>query len=237
MARGVTLDTMVDDLRKEARFANSAAIGQNARPSLVALLQRKQEKLWREHDWAFLRVRRDKVLQAGQRYYSFFDDLGFERVTKVEIKWSGQWRPVTYGITSDQYNSLDPDMDIRQDPVLRWQEYEDNQFEVWPLPATNGTSGGDMVLRFHGIKNLDPFVSGSDRCTLDDKLIVLFAAAEIMAGAKQQDAPAKLQEARDLFIKLTGSHNNKRAPFVMGGGEPEPIDERDRVQVIYARAG
>lgn len=224
MARGVTLSTMIADLRYEARIATSAAIGQNMRPGLISILQRKQEALWRMHDWAYLRVTRDKTMQAGEQYYSFFSDLGFERVSKVEAKHNGLWQKVEYGITSQQYNEMDPEADSRLDPVQRWQEYEDNQFEVWPLPSTN-----NVTLRFHGIKNLGAFTADDDTCTLDDKLIVLFAAAEIMAGAGQKDAPAKLQEAKDLFNKLTGSHNNKRGIFVMGDGDEGSREEKIRV--------
>jgi len=238
MARGVTLTQCVDDLRAAIRAAASPAQGQGARPGLIAILQRVQRTLWTDHAWPFLMVKRDKVLSAGSRYYSFPADLDFDRITGAEVKHNGQWLPVKYGVTNAHYNQLDPeDSTARTDPVQCWQWYEGNQFEIWPLPASNGAAAGNGRVRFEGIKNLSAFLADADVTTLDADLIVLFAAAEIMAGNGQKDAPAKLNAARGLLIKLLGN-TSKSEPFIMGGGLCDAEqDPNDRVQVLYVRAG
>lgn len=237
MARGVTtLSQCVDRLRKEIRASTAPAQNQSARAGYVHLLQRVQRQLWLDHLWPHIRVYRDKTLSAGQQLYSFPSDLKFEQIRKTEVKFNSRWIPVEYGIDSTHYNQIDPETDTRQDPVQRWQMYEDNQIEVWPLPLSNGDADGDGRLRFWGNKDLDAFISDSDVTTLDDDLIVLFAAAEYMAGNGQKDAAAKLTAARNLLNKLLGK-NVKSKPFILGGGmcEGEP-DPNDRVRVIYARA-
>jgi hypothetical protein len=235
MARGVTtLSQCVDKFRKEIRAATSPAQNQPARAGYVHILQRVQRQLWTDHLWPFLKVRRDKVLQAGQQLYSFPSDLKYEQVRKVEVKHGGKWYVVEPGIDSGHYNLLDPEEDIRQDPVLRWQVYEDDQIEVWPLPATNGSADGDGRLRLWGNRDLDAFVSNDDVTTLDDDLIVLYGAAEYMAGNGQKDAAAKLQDANKLLVKLLGN-NTKPKPFKLGGGiqdESPPM----RAVTTYVRA-
>jgi hypothetical protein len=62
-------------------------------------------------------------------------------------------------------------------------------------------------------------VNDSDVAMLDDNLIVLFAAAEMLARAKSDDAQGKMSAANELFTKLKGS-GIKNDVFVMGGGMP-----------------
>lgn len=212
MARGTTLGQLVTMLREECGHATSAALGQNTLPRMKRVLQRTQEFLWGDHAWPHLRVYREETLQAGQRYYTFPSDLAFDRVENVHIRWDDTWQPVCYGIELDHYNAQDPELDDRDDPVLRWQAHEDGQFEVWPLPATNG-----LRLRFEGIKKLSKFVDDSDRADLDDNLLVLFAASEILAKQKGGDAQGKARLAGRLYTQLKGQQS-KTTMFVMGGG-------------------
>src|SRR3546814_5386629 len=70
MARGTTLGELVEMLRLEVGQSSNPALGQNVRPALVHRLKKKQEELYDKYDWPFLRVRRDKIIAAGQRYRS-----------------------------------------------------------------------------------------------------------------------------------------------------------------------
>jgi len=233
MARGTTLSQMIAMLREELAQASSPALGQNNRPTLARKLKRTYEVLYGRFDWEHLKIYRDKDLSAGARYYAFPTDLEFERVNKVEVLHSGQWIPVCYGISAEQYNIFNPDRGERSDPVERWQAYEDDQFEVWPLPAA-GAGSADGKLRFWGVKKFAPLVAESDRALLDDNMVVLYAAAEILAKAKAQDAQAKLAQANTLYDQLTGRGKKSRV-FSMAGPSDEP--PRREVRVTYARAG
>jgi hypothetical protein len=236
MARGTTLGQLVTMLREEIGDATSAALGQNNLPHLKRVLARTQEFLWNDHTWAHLRVYREEVLQAGQRYYSFPADLAFDRVENVHVRHDETWRPVEYGIELGHYNSSDPELDDRDDPVIRWQAYEDDQYEVWPLPATNGTADGSGRMRFEGIKKLDPLIADGDRAELDDNLIVLFAATEILARRDSKDAKAKENLATRLYNRLKGQQTGKKGMFVMGGGrDPRQGPQTQRPRPLYGR--
>lgn len=218
MARGTTLGQLVTMLREECGHATSAALGQNTLPRMKRVLQRTQEFLWGDHTWPHLRAYREEVLQAGQRYYTFPEDLSFDRIENVHVRWCETWRPVCYGIELGHYNASDPEVDDRDDPVSRWQVHEDGQFEVWPLPATNG-----IRLRFEGIRKLAPLIADTDRADLDDNMLVLFAAAEILAKQKGGDAQGKASAASRLYSQLKGNQS-KKTMFVMGGGRDPNMD-------------
>lgn len=233
MARGTTLGQLVLMLREEIGDATSAALGQNNLSHLKQTLRRTQEFLWNDHSWPHLRVEREEVLQAGERYYTLPADLSFDRVEGVPdcwIKYDETWRPVCYGITPDHYNVSDPEQDECEDPVRCWQVYEDEQYEVWPLPATDG-----YRLRFTGIRKLRPLLDDADRADLDDNLIVLFAAAEILARRKSADADAKRTIAGRLYQKLKGAQS-KKSMFVMGGGRDPLMGPRiERPRPLYGK--
>lgn len=231
MARGTTLGQLIVMLRAEIGDASSAALGQNNLPSLEQALRRTQEFLWNDHAWAHLRVYREEALQAGQRYYSFPTDLSFDRVENVRVRYDDNWRPVCYGIEAEHYNVMDPELNHREDPVERWQAHEDDQYEVWPLPASNG-----LRLRFEGIRKLSPLLDNSDRCDLDDNLIVLFASAEILSRRGSKDAQAKENLATRLYSRLKGQQTGKKKMIVMGGGrDPNQGSQINRPKPLYGK--
>jgi hypothetical protein len=84
------------------------------------------------------------------------------------------------------------------------------QFRVWPTPQSGGW------LRFKGNAMLQPLTANSDRSSLDATTIILFAAAELLARAKAEDAPSKQQKAQRHLQKLLGNQvaaKNKISTF------------------------
>jgi hypothetical protein len=214
MARGTQLSALVDQLRAEIGASTNVAMGVNMLPILKQVLKRTQERLWADFDWPFAWIERDEQLLDGQRYYTFDNDIDFDRIRVASLYYGNVWRGIEYGITPANYNLSNPDLGMKQDPIQRWRHWEGNQFEVWPVPSSSTTK-----IRFKAIKKLNPLISDSDTAELDDNLIVLFAAAEMLARAKSQDASYKLQAAQDYFNKLKG--NMMKSPMiVMGGGLP-----------------
>jgi hypothetical protein len=212
MARGTQLSSLVDALRAEIGASTNVAMGVNTLPNLKQLLNRVQQQLWESFDWPFAFVERDEQMVANQRYYTFDSDIDFGRIVSAHVKYSSSWRPMLYGIGVDQYNSSDPSEGDKQDPPTNWRHYEGNQFEVWPMPSSD-----ECVIRFKAIKKCPKLVNDSDVALLDDNLIVLFAAAELLAKAKSEDAQAKLQVAQQLHQKLKGQ-GIKNDVFTLGGG-------------------
>ena len=126
MAVGTNLAALLVMLRAEARLTQSVAAGLNADPSHRVLLARWQDDLWLSRDWKHLQIDRDVTTAAGTRYYAWPTDLSFERAVTAQTKWSGQWRQLADGITEANYNELDPELGISQDPPRSWDLAEGN---------------------------------------------------------------------------------------------------------------
>jgi hypothetical protein len=220
MARNVTLGELIDDVRAEAGHSLQANLGAAMREVLVKIIQRQQRRLWEDYDWTFLRVDRDVAVQAGQRYYDIPTDLSLERIEKVEFKYGDRWIPMKHGIGREQLDQHDSDKGIRAFPVERWAEYENNQVEFWPIPSQNGSlATSSDIVRFTGIRKLRPLVQESDRADLDDTLLVLYSAAEILAREKSADAGLKLQMAEKHYARIR-ARNSKTDTFVLNA-EPQ----------------
>lgn len=235
MARGTSFGELMTKLRIAARYDPNPALSKNMEPLMRQTLQDTQERLYDEFDWPFLRVHRDKVLSAGQRFYDFPDDLNLERTIKVDVRHGSEWLPVERGITLDEYSLYDSEADVRCDPVLRWEVMDTGggeQMEVWPLPATNNAQ-----LRLTGIRKLKPLVEASDIADLDDQLIVAFAAGELLGGAKNPVAQVKFQQgARRLELLQGRSTKTRHNTFVLGGAPSDRNMQRQRAPLVaYVR--
>lgn len=235
MARGTSLGQLIDDLRAESGQSLQPSLGPSTRDVLINILNRVQRRYWEDYAWPFLRVSRDVAVQAGMRYYGIPSDLTYERIERVEFKWGDRWQPLTYGIDISHYNQYDSDLDIRSYPIYRYREAESNQVEIWPVPSENGSAASfDGILRFTGIRNLNPLVAESDVAELDDQLLIMFAAAEILARQKASDAGAKLQQAERHYARLK-ARNSKSEPFVMSNDEPKSYTPKGPPMVAIQR--
>lgn len=207
MALGTTLEELVRMFRAATGQSLSAAAGLNVVESIQYALRLQQEMLYADNDWPHLRITRDEVVQAGQRYYTLPADLNFDKVEKAEFRDAGgigNWRPVAYGITSANLNAYDSDADQRADPVRAWAPHEEGQYEVWPVPATDGGT-----LRFTGVLALPPLVQPQDTAVLDDQLIVLFAAADWLLLNKSPLAQKREQQAKALYARIRGNNSKQ----------------------------
>lgn len=212
MSRGRQLQQIVSDLRAEVGDTTSVTQGQNALARYQTMVRRTQEWLYSDFDWPFLLVDRDVSLTAGTRYYNFHADINFNRIREAFVLYSECWRTMEYGISPHDYNVHDSDSDDRLDPPSKWRHYESSQFEVWPIPASN-----DVDVRFRGIKNLSALVDDSDTADLDDRLIILYAASELLTVSNPAAAEIKLKLANQLYLRLKGQ-TQKQELIVMGGG-------------------
>ena len=226
MARGTSLLALRDQLKAEIGASPNVAMGVNTIEQFDNLLRRTQQRLWSDFEWSFGVIERDEPLISGQRYYSFDQDIDFDRILETYVKYGSIWHPIDYGIGPAQYNNHDSDAGAQVEPVVRWRHYEGNQFEVWPVPTTD-----NQVLRFKAIKKLPSLIMTTDVALLDDTLIVLYAAAEYLARTKAADAPAKLSQATAHFNRLKGM-GLKTDRFIYGGG----LDGGQRIRYIGGRA-
>jgi len=235
MARGKTLQSLLDDLRVEAGISLSAATNAGARPAQVALLQKTQNDLWEDYDWPHMTVTRYLEPAAGQRYYSPPSDMPLDRVIDMEVRYGEQWIPVHEGIEAAQYAAYDSDLGQRGWPIERWARYENDQIELWPVPDSNYDSVTlEGWIRVRGVKTLRAFVDDSDVCDIDGRLIVLFAAATIKASGEKKDAELALRRANALYSRLRGQQTVRRTySLKVGGGEPRGRKLRGPPTVYY----
>lgn len=230
MARGVQLIQLVSRLRAEIRDSSSVAIGTDFEDNLKQVLRRTQEELWNEHDWPYLQFYASKTLSAGQRYYDMPSGMSDLRITDAAVSYNNEPLPVETGIGFAEYAAYDSEQDERADPVERWDwrrtSASTTQIEVWPMPASAQT------LWFRGLRDLPALTSNDDTAVLDDNLIVLFAAAEILAGREAEDAKLKLQKAQKLLNALQGQMVGTSTPITMGGsGMTVPRRRRTTIRI------
>ena len=197
--------------------------------------------LWEEYDWPFLRqVFPAVVLQAGERYFDFPVGLSVNRIDDndgtdgpgVVCWYSNLPVPIRRGIGFNEYAVFNSDAGVRQEPAMAWDVRwtgTSDQIEIWPLPVTNSTS-----IQFKGIRKLRPLIQDSDVCDLDDQMIVLFAAAELLSrqGSASADAIAQLAKAR--FARLKGRAKAASPTYRLGMSEGNN-DKRFPI-VVHARS-
>ncbi len=213
MAEGVLLSEMLDMLRAETGQSLAPAHQVAQRDPQTYLLRRVQEELANEFDWPTLKVSRDVTLLPGEAAYELPEDMDFAFVNRALTDYGSEWIPVVYGIEPEHYSGYGET--YQSWPIGRWsiEPDETRQFKVWPVPSQTGT------IKFVGRKKLAPLVAMTDKSTLDATAIVLFAAAEVRAASKGEDAALKLDKARNYLRRLKARvSSNKEAPIVMGSG-------------------
>lgn len=229
MARNTTFGQLIDMTIIEAGMDPTPALSMNVRPLVKAAIKREYERIYDEFDWPFMRVTEDVLTQAGQRYYDAPDSINFDRIEKVDFQWGDRWVPLDRGIDVSHYNTYNSDQGERSDPMLRWDlRWTDSatQIEVWPIPISN-----DLPIRFTGIRNMTRLVSDADRCDLDDQMISMFAAAELLARKNSPEAQLKQQKAVERYRLVrsrsvqsrTNSFNFSNAPAPGGQNGREPL--------------
>ena len=238
MARNQTLLKLLQDYRAEIRASGNAAHNAAAREGQVHLLQRTQEMLWDKHDWSFLRVERTFDVQAGQRYYDTPDDIVIDRVETLYVRYGEEWCRLGDGITDEHYSTWDSDLDERSWPVEQWQVYEGEQIELWPVPADDADATSlEGRIKIVGIRSLRPLVADTDRADLDDRLIVLYAAAETLAARGAEDAAVKLQLARERESALIGNMSKVKSFSLFGGARDAGWKPKGPPRVHYRERG
>lgn len=223
MALRNTFGNVIQMVRGECGDGSNTARGLDHMDTIKQLIRRHYKTLSEKYDWQHLQIKRDsdvsrKLLQAGSRYYDFPAALNPMKIDNAWVKWGNVWRELDYGITYPDRTALDPDDDQRTDPVSNWVYYDDSQFEVWPIPATNGEANGSNELAFVGQKKVTELLEDGDRLDMDDILVSLMVATEIIAGRKQAEAASvKGDAAMDRLNTIQGNLASK-IRFVMGKG-------------------
>ena len=113
----------------------------------------------------------------------------------------------------------------QSDPPIRWDLLEDDEtdaeaIEIWPVPATS-----DAELWLVGKRALGDLLVDADTALLDDQLLYLTAAAELLARSKKADAQTKAVAAARRYNQLKARSRASVPPFKLRGDGQEPVTE------------
>ncbi len=210
---------LISDLRAELERSSDPAVGVSDYPTLKQKINRVYETLYADYDWPHLMRTFEAIpLHTGQRYYDMPEDLDYDRIEEVAVWWSSQPLKIDRGIEFADYNYVNSETGATQDPPQKWDVRYDEAgdkevIEVWPIPASN-----ENTLQFRGIQKFKPLVDDADVCRLDDRMIVLFAAAEL-APAKSGNKQIFLQAANKRMQQIRGRSKSGSGPVRIGLGE------------------
>lgn len=240
MSRGTALSTLVTMLKAELGYSlDATATGKDA--ALKQLLSNKEQWLATELDWPFLEHRWDLACNSGSRYLNLptveaspGDEgasaaINFEREVRVEVLYNSRYWPVEYGIGAREYNIFNSDLQGQaMDPIQRWRFATDtseaanaNQVEIWPVPVTAQT------LRFTGQRALLTLAVDADKADLDDTLLVLFCAAELLANLDQNNAQLVAGRAQERLRKVMGNYPSRKRTISFNGGDGGSLKRKD----------
>jgi hypothetical protein len=233
MQNTASLASIVSMVRAEAGHSMAVSQGQNTIDTIKALIARTQTELWTAYQWPTLKIRADRQMSSGSFLYDFQVNMSFEQVREV---WASQsssysWTPVNYGI---EENMIAPGAGNSQsgDPPQFWDtenNSSDSVYRIWPTPTTS-----NYTVRMIGMRRCDPLLVDADVSTLDATAISLFVAAELLARAKAEDAPMKLQKAQKYTLALMGnSVTAKRKISTLASGAPSNRGNRATPYIDY----
>lgn len=234
MSRGKQLLELVAQLRAETGRSQLVSVGVDEVDNLKELLRRTQEVLYDDYEWPHLRVQREILLHAGDRYYDLPSDLNFDRIQQVKYKYNNVYTDIQRGINFDDYSVFDSNADTpeQSSPALKWDIRDTGsteQIEVWPIP--NQTN----KLYFFGTKSLSNLIQESDTADIDDRLIVLFAAAEMLTRQKSRDANNKLQQANARYLTLKRNSQSGSKTIQVGlGNQMGDRSNRMKTRIIVS---
>ena len=233
MARKTQLLDLVAQTRAETGRTQAVAVGVDELDNIKEHLRRVQEQLYDDYDWPFMNVQRTVPLAASQRYYDFPADLPFENITDIALNYNDVYQDITRGIIPSDYSVFDSNASLPEEssPAIKWDIRETGtteQIEIWPIPNDN-----IQTLYLWGRKALAPLRQEADRADMDDRLIVLYVAAEMLARQKSADAQAKLEQANRRLTTLRRNTRKNSAPVQMGLGGWRNID-RYKVKIVVS---
>lgn len=240
MALFTTFGELVTMLRSEAGLSTNPAVGASANDRHKAVLNRVYETLFDSHDWMHLRtVTARSALSAGSQYVDIPSALDYNTLSTV-VAWQGSIPyPLDPGIGHQEYSVFDSPSGERADPPQRYDIRSTAegaiQLEIWPIPSAT-----DYEIEFTGRRKWRKLVNSIDICVIDDKLVSLYAAEDILRRVNTDAADGKLAAARQRIVDLRARNvlpqsEGSTMPRV-GVGAPVISMDRGRATVRVSRS-
>jgi hypothetical protein len=229
MALGTQLQLIVEMVRDEARLSSATSQGIDHLAQIKRLIRRTHVMLADSYEWAHMKLTMgNAVLTIGgdQQFYTFPETLNTDRPFVVHLHLNGIWTRLDPGIAPERYNEIDSYGTGRGDPLL-WDWNGASGIEVWPVPSL---AGGE--LHFTGTKKANALTSETDQADIDDILLSLQVAAEILAGNNQEAAAKlKLSAANMRLSQIRASKSTSDRIVISGDESPTPRRPRHPTHV------
>jgi len=179
------------------------------------LLNNQQSFLDNQHAYLRGKVRVSLAAVVGQQYYDVPAGIDMDRLEKPEFTNLSNFRyRISFGIGQEDYNIFRSDLGVKASPVMKWDLVNVAgvlKIELWPLPSVAQT------IELAGLLPLTQMVNDSDTCVIDDLILVLFTAAELLARHQSADAQAKGAKAKAALQSLKASYPSKFETFNLAG--------------------
>ncbi len=220
------IGTPLATLRQMLNAETGEEMDESISPARVAinnqLLNNQQAFLVNQHAYLLGKTRAQLQANAGQQYYNLPTGIDFDRLEKPEFTNVSNFRyRIGFGIGQEEYNLFRSDLGVTASPVMRWDLVNTNgqlQIELWPIPSVAQT------IMLSGTLPLAPMVTDTDACVIDDLVLVLFTAAEILARKQAGDTQAKAAKAKAALDSLKASYPSPFDHFNLMGREPSLKD-------------
>jgi hypothetical protein len=222
---------LVTALRAELERSTDPAAGVAGLPTLKQVIARNYEAAYQDYDWPHLNTIFDKIpLNAGQRYYDFPEGCDFDDLEEIVVWWNAQPVPIERGIGFEDYATYDSEEGATSDPVIKWDVRATDtheQMEVWPVPASNQQS-----IQIRGQRKFEPLINDEDLCRIDDQIVVLASAVELLPAKARTSVQAKLAAAQSRLARVKGRSKAASPSVRMGlGRSSQPVYGKSVVRV------
>jgi hypothetical protein len=240
MALHTTFGELITMLRAEARLSTNPAVGPDANTRYKQMLNRAYETLWNSTEWPHLRYTSPlQPLAAGQRFYDFPAGMDQTNLIEVVAWWGNEPYPLEPGIGFEEYAAFDSNTDERSDPPMKYDLRQNTpgviQYEIWPVPASSGVN-----VQFKGRRRFVRLVNPGDICLIDDNVLVLTVAAEILMATDEESAKAKARAAQQAFQTVRAAHSQPQTGGIsatrLGTSGPR-VSFRDGKAVVVVGRG
>jgi hypothetical protein len=167
-----------------------------------------QESLYLQFAWVELKAVHERNTGANQQYYDYPPDCNVEEIKSISILWNGQYIPLDEGIEL-HHRGITPG-------TIPCRYERRDQIELWPIPQN-----ASYKLRFEYERTLKPLVNDSDRVSLPDEIIKLFALSNAKAHYRQPDADRYASQLESALNKLKAK-NRSRSVWKKSTKVPSP---------------
>lgn len=199
-----TLGQLVTMVRSEAGHSLAASQGINSLDTLKYLIKRTEKQLYMAHSWPELETWYPVTLGSGQSFFAYPANVAYDRIKDIYCAVSQSETPTRLEFGLDPQDFPTDSAQTAKGRPVRWQGNESG-VTVFPVPSET------TYVRVVARKPLNDLVADGDVCTLDDTLIVMFVAAELLTRAKAADAERKQREAERYLLKLLGDKVSRKA--------------------------